>query len=247
MAHAPINAPHQVAHHWEEMARHLGMPMTGAVWHTDPLDSSDRPARAVHAAAQQRPDRALPFLRRLREALFLAGQNITRDAVLAEAARAEGLDPQQLLADTDDPRGAAWARFEADLALGEALGVRAFPTMRLTAPDVPARVITGLRPWRALQNEVLRVIGTLTGGVAGTTGSPTAGAADLAPTAGGGAVTDLDALTTLLAQHDSWTAPEVAVACDRAIPDTHHLLARAEQQGRLVRLALPGGPLWRKP
>ena len=231
----PIQGPEEVAHHWEAMGAHFGMPLTGAVWRTDPLDSSDRPSVAVHAAEAQGAGER--FLRRLREQLFLEGHNIARADVLHEAARHAGLDADHLLAQVEDPHSEGWARFEDDLRLARTLGVTGFPTFVFRARSA-MRAITGVRPW----HELAAVVDALASGATGSTPGTTPGART--PDAGRApAATSVDAL---LAHHDSWTAPEAALFLDLPRDTATRLLDDAVGTGRLARHDTRAGTLWRR-
>lgn len=126
-AGAGIRQPSDVAHHWDEFAGLTGQPINSSVWLTDPLDSSFPPSIAAIAVRLAAPQLEEPFLRRIREMLFLDARNIARADVLAEAARSIGVDMQvyaALLAD-----GSAEQEFLNDRARSRALGVRGFPTL----------------------------------------------------------------------------------------------------------------------
>lgn len=120
-----ISKPSDVAHHWDKVSRIFGMPIDGDVWLEDPLSSSYPPSIAFMAAQMQDKDKAVVFLRSLREMVFLHKKNITRWEHIAAAANYAGLDITRLEADIE---GAAKAKFDADLDMARNLGVRGFPT-----------------------------------------------------------------------------------------------------------------------
>lgn len=121
-----ISKPSDVASHWDEASHHYDMPIDGDVWIEDPLSSSYPPSIAFKAAQLQDEHKAHLFLRAIREGVFLQKKNITRWDVLSAVATWVGLDTAWMKTDMD---GEAKALFEADLALGQRLGVRGFPTM----------------------------------------------------------------------------------------------------------------------
>jgi len=120
-----ISKPSDVAHHWDKVSRIFGMPIDGDVWLEDPLNSSYPPSIAFMAAQMQDRDKAVVFLRNLREMVFLHKKNITRWEHISAAALSAGLDVNRMKADYE---GAPKTQFEADLDMARSLGVRGFPT-----------------------------------------------------------------------------------------------------------------------
>ncbi|WP_246254557.1 DsbA family protein [Pedobacter foliorum] len=149
-----ISKPSDVAGHWEEVSAYYEMPIVGGVWLNDPLDSSYPPSIAVKAAQIQDDEKAIAFLRKLREFVFLDERNITRWEVIAEAAEIVGLDIDQLKQNYD---GVAKTLFEEDLAYGRKLGVRGFPTMFFSNGKNDQVTLYGFRPYADFENAVLKV------------------------------------------------------------------------------------------
>ncbi|KAF5305786.1 hypothetical protein FQR65_LT18668 [Abscondita terminalis] len=104
----------------------LDMPIDGDVWLEDPLNSSYPPSIAFKAAEMQDKDKAVNFLRTLRELVFLKKKNIAKWKYIAMAAEEAGLDVVKLKTDFE---GSAQKLFEADLKLARDYGVRGFPTI----------------------------------------------------------------------------------------------------------------------
>ncbi len=121
-----ISKPADVAHHWDEVSAYYDMPIDGDVWLEDPLSSSFPPSIAFKAAQMQDKEKAVQFLRSLRELLFLQKKNITKWEYINLAALKAGLDAAQLKQDFE---GEAKEFFKEDLELAQKLGVRGFPTM----------------------------------------------------------------------------------------------------------------------
>lgn len=121
-----ISKPADVAHHWDEVSAYYDMPIDGDVWLEDPLSSSFPPSIAFKAAQMQDKEKAVQFLRSLRELLFLQKKNITKWEYINLAAQKAGLDAAQLKQDFE---GEAKEFFKEDLELAQKLGVRGFPTM----------------------------------------------------------------------------------------------------------------------
>lgn len=121
-----IQNPGDAAEHWEMACACHDMPMDGDVWIEDPLQSSFPPSIAFKAAQIQDQDKALSFLRRIQEMVFLEKKNIIKWEHLENAAFESGLDSARLRRDYD---GAGKIQFEKDLELAKEMGVTGFPTL----------------------------------------------------------------------------------------------------------------------
>ncbi len=121
-----IGKPSDVATHWDEVSVHYDMPIDGDVWLEDPLDSSYPPSIAFKAAQMQDKDKAILFLREIREMVFLQKKNITKWENIELAAKKVGLNVEQLKTDFENN---AKALLDEDLMLAKELGVRGFPTI----------------------------------------------------------------------------------------------------------------------
>jgi putative protein-disulfide isomerase len=146
-----ISKPSDVAHHWDEVSAHYDMPIDGDVWLEDPLPSSYPPSIAFKAAEMQDKNKALLFMRRIREMVFLEKKNITKWTHLQAAADAVGLDTVRLKKDYE---GAANALFQEDLNLGRQLGVRGFPTMFFTDTLNNRLTVYGFKPYELYEKTV---------------------------------------------------------------------------------------------
>jgi putative protein-disulfide isomerase len=150
-----ISKPSDVAHHWDEVSAHYDMPIDGDVWLTDPLPSSYPPSIAFKAAELQSHEKALLFLRKVREMVFLEQKNICKWEYLTAAATAVGLDVVQLKKDFE---GKAKTDFEADLALGKQLGVRGFPTLFFNDANGNRLTVYGFRPYDAFEKALVSLL-----------------------------------------------------------------------------------------
>jgi putative protein-disulfide isomerase len=149
-----ISKPSDVYHHWEEMSHHVGMPMVGDVWLKDPLSSSYPPSIAFKAAQMQDQEKAIRFLRRLREMVFVEAKNITHKEILAEAATWAGLDATQL---EQDSNGKARQLFEQDLLKARQMGVRGFPTILFLDSSGNRLTIYGVRGYEEFEASIKRL------------------------------------------------------------------------------------------
>lgn len=154
-----ISKASDVAHHWDEASGHYDMPIDGDVWLVDPLSSSYPPSIAFKAAQMQDSEKAILFLREIREMVFLQKKNITKWEHLELAAKKVGLDIVKFKADYE---GKAKELFEEDLKLARELGVRGFPTMIFTDTTGQKETIYGSKPYAFYEITVLKLNSTAT-------------------------------------------------------------------------------------
>lgn len=149
-----ISKPADVAHHWDEVSAYIDMPVDGNVWLEDPLSSSYPPSIAFKAAQMQDEEKAIVFLRRLREMVFLEKKNISKWEHIAVAARDAGLDTAKLQEDVKDR---AVKVFEADMELAKQAGVRGFPTIHVVNGKNEKVALSGYKPYKELSAAVLKL------------------------------------------------------------------------------------------
>jgi 2-polyprenyl-6-methoxyphenol hydroxylase-like FAD-dependent oxidoreductase/predicted DsbA family dithiol-disulfide isomerase len=121
-----ISEPSEVGKHWDEVQSESQMPISGEIWRNNPLPSSYPPSIAFKAAQLQNQEKALIFLRKLREALFVAQQNIIDQNLLYQIALDSALDAALLIKDIN---GAAREKFYEDISLCELKGIKYLPTL----------------------------------------------------------------------------------------------------------------------
>ena len=154
-----ISKPSDVAHHWDEVSVYYDMPIDGNVWLEDPLNSSYPPSIAFKAAQMQDNEKAILFLREIREMVFLQKKNITKWEHLELAGKKVGLDIIKLKIDYE---GKAKELFEEDLKLGRELGVRGFPTMFFTDTTGQKEMVYGSKPYSTFESTLLKLFPTAT-------------------------------------------------------------------------------------
>ena len=154
-----ISKPSDVAHHWDEVSVYYDMPIDGNVWLEDPLNSSYPPSIAFKAAQMQDNEKAILFLREIREMVFLQKKNITKWEHLELAGKKVGLDIVKLKTDYE---GKAKELFEEDLKLGRELGVRGFPTMFFTDTTGQKKMVYGSKPYSTFESTLLKLFPTAT-------------------------------------------------------------------------------------
>lgn len=149
-----ISKPSDVAHHWDEVSVYYDMPIDGDVWLVDPLNSSYPSSIAFKAAELQDKEKAILFLREVREMVFLKKKNIAKWEHLEEAARVVGLDLVKFKADYETK---AKVLFEEDLKLAREMGVRGFPTMFFTDADGKKEIVYGTKPYASYEAGLLKI------------------------------------------------------------------------------------------
>lgn len=148
-----ISKPSDVAGHWDEVSIHYDMPIDGDVWLEDPLSSSYPPSIAFKAAQMQDQQKAIVFLRNIREMVFLEKKNITKWEHLNKAALEAGLDTVKLKIDFES---SAKQLFTADLELARKLGVRGFPTLFFVNKEQQHFRVYGTRPYAEIESALLQ-------------------------------------------------------------------------------------------
>jgi putative protein-disulfide isomerase len=154
-----ISKPSDVAHHWDEVSVYYDMPIDGNVWLEDPLNSSYPASIAFKAAQMQDNEKAILFLREIREMVFLQKKNITKWEHLELAGKKVGLDIVKLKTDYEEK---AKELFEEDLKLGRELGVRDFPTMFFTDTTGQKEMVYGSKPYSTFESTLLKLFPTAT-------------------------------------------------------------------------------------
>lgn len=154
-----INKPSDVAHHWDEVSVYYDMPIDGDVWLEDPLSSSYPPSIAFKAAQLQDSEKAISFLREIREMVFLQKKNITKWEHLETIAKNVGLNVEKFKADYES---SAKELFNEDLKLGKELGVRGFPSLFFLNKEGKREFVYGSKPYSAYENAILKLATTVT-------------------------------------------------------------------------------------
>ena len=154
-----IGKPSDVAHHWDEVSIHYDMPIDGDLWLEDPLNSSYPPSIAFKAAQIQDDEKAILFLREIREMVFLQKKNIAKWEHMEVAAKKVGLNVEQL---KNDFGNNAKLMFEEDLKLGRELGVRGFPTMFFIDESGYKEIVYGTKPYIYYEMAILKLNSNVT-------------------------------------------------------------------------------------
>lgn len=212
-----ISKPADVAPHWDEVSRYYEMPIVGDVWLEDPLHSSYPPSVAFKAAQMQDEDKAIAFLRRIREMVFLEKKNITRWEYLADAAAYAGLNVG--LFEQDYQNGAV-PLFQADLQLAAQWAVRGFPTLLVFNQDGAYEKVYGFKPYGVFEAAVAKM-------------HPGA-------TKNGYSKNWED----LFGKYPTLTAKEFAGLTGQSFESSEEQLRSLQNEGRLQAYTTPNGTLW---
>jgi putative protein-disulfide isomerase len=214
-----ISKPSDVAHHWDEVSVYYDMPIDGDVWLEDPLNSSYPPSIAFKAAQLQDKEKAIVFMRELRELVFLKKKNIAKWEIIAQAAEKVGLDTKQLKTDFE---GSAKTLFENDLKLAREYGVRGFPTMFFVNDSGKKETVYGTKPYPFYETAILTI-------------NPKAEKLEFAK--------DWE---SLFKKYNSLTAKEFAELSGVNRKESERILNELTSQGKLEKLKTKNGSIWTK-
>lgn len=140
--------PASLAAQSDEMNKHFQMPFNGEVWIQDPPKSSYPASIAFKAAQMQNEEKAIKFLRLIREDLYVRSLNIAKWEHIEKAALAVGLDIERL---KTDYQGDAKQTFQEDLLLAHKMGVRGFPCFIVTNSEGAKEIVYGIKPYREFE------------------------------------------------------------------------------------------------
>lgn len=213
-----ISKPSDVAHHWDEVSVYYDMPIDGDVWLEDPLHSSYPPSIAFKAAQMQDNEKAILFLREMREMVFLQKKNIAKWEHLEAAAIKVGLNAEQLKTDYE---GKAKELFQKDLKLGKELGVRGFPTMFFVDEKGNKELVYGSKPYSFYEVAVLKL-------------APTANKSEYKKDR-----------KDLFAKYQTLTAKEFSVLSGTGRKESEQLLNELTAKGSLTKVITKNGSLWK--
>ena len=150
-----IKSPVDAAKHWEDVSVLHNTPLDGDIWFEDPLDSSYPPSIAFKAAQLQSRDKAILFLRRIKEMVFLEKKNITKKEFIEKAALDCGLDSALLFKEIQTK---AEALFMDDLSLAQEYGVKSFPTLFFTNESNNKITLNGIRTYDKFEEIIKELI-----------------------------------------------------------------------------------------
>ncbi len=150
-----IKKPSDAADLWEEIREKEKIPINGDIWMDDPLMSSYPPCIAFKAAQRQDKDKAVFFLRRLKEMLFMEKKNINNWGNLEKAALFCGLDAA-LLQKQMNREGLD--DFKKDLEFASKLDIHVFPTLIFQCKGLQNEMLKGLKSYEIIEETILKFI-----------------------------------------------------------------------------------------
>ncbi len=146
-----VNRPAQMGPIWMEASHISGMPIHNRIWIDNPPASSYLSCIAVKCAQLQSASAGEQYLRLLREAIMLHGQNISLLSVLTKIAETLAIrSPQQFnieLFNTDMQNDRGLEAFRKDIQEVKQNGINRFPTLLFRRLHFPSILITGYRPY----------------------------------------------------------------------------------------------------
>ena len=150
-----IKTPNDAAKHWEDVSEQHNIPLDGDIWIEDPLNSSFPPSIAFKAAQLQNNDKAVFFLRRIKEMVFIEKKNITKWEYIEQAALTSGLDSALLLKNI---KCSARKLFEEDLELAKSYDISTFPTLLFSNGTGPQIKLKGLHQYEKFENTIHQLL-----------------------------------------------------------------------------------------
>ncbi len=212
-----ISKPSDVAEHWDEVSIYYDMPIDGDLWLEDPMNSSYPPSIAFKAAQLQDENKAVLFMREMREMMFLKKKNLAKWEHMATAAEAVGLNVAQLKTDFE---GKAKTLFEEDLKLAREYGVRGFPTIFFEDDAGNKEVVYGSRPYALYEAAILKL-------------NPTIDKTEYRKN-----------WETLFSVYHSLTAKEFSVLSGTPRKESEEVLNTLTDSGKLEKLTTKNGSMW---
>lgn len=213
-----ITSPTDVAHHWDEASDYYQMPIDGNIWLEDPLSSSYPPSMAFKVAELQDKDKAVVFLRIMREMLFLQKKNISKWEVIEVAGNQAGLDVILLKKDYEE-KGSQL--LQEDLDLSRKMRVRGFPTLYFFNKDGLQDIVYGARSYDDFRRAIKK--------------TNNESQAKVYP----------KNVSDLADQFGSLTIKELVVLGDINTKDAENDLLDLENKGKLTRITSRKGNLWK--
>ncbi|AWG21251.1 hypothetical protein FFWV33_06745 [Flavobacterium faecale] len=150
-----IKNPLDVAQHWEEVSKEHLNPISGDIWIEDPLESSYPPSIAFKAAQLQSNDKAISFLRRLQEMIFIEKKNISKWTEIEKAALTSELDSALLFKDI---KAKGLGLFHEDLDYAKEMNVTAFPTILFSVDNEIKTSISGMQPYEKFESIIKKFL-----------------------------------------------------------------------------------------
>lgn len=148
-----IQKPEDVFVHWRDVYEESKMAIDGSVWLEEPIQSSYPPSVAFKAAQMQNIEKAIIFLRRINEIVFLESKNISNLDIIKNASYDAGLDMARLLRDMENK---ALNMFYDDLEYAKDLGIDILPTFVFKVSGEIKECLYGAQTYEAFEKTILK-------------------------------------------------------------------------------------------
>lgn len=212
-----IKSPSDAPKYWDDVSASYNTPLDGDVWYEDPLDSSYPPSIAFKAAQLQSKDKAILFLRRIKEMVFLEKKNITKRKFIENAALICGLDSAVLLKDIQTK---AIDLFKEDLELAQSHKINTFPTLIFSKDSEKIR-LEGFQSYEKYEETIKRFLPNVVK-----------------------KKTDIDPLS-LFKLYNIMTEAEFAFLTDIDVETAQKTLSTLNKNGKIKRVEKKNGTVWK--
>lgn len=145
-----------VAKHWREIGDYTRMVIDGRIWLEEPIDSSFPSSRTFEIVRRDYPELAPRYLRKLREAVMMWNQDISKPEVLRNILEEMDLDAEAVLRDADSFEGRTL--LNGDIGLSRALTVTGFPTVVMVNEQNQGIKIVGAQAFEALVEALQQIL-----------------------------------------------------------------------------------------
>lgn len=159
-----ITRPIQMGPMWMHAKEISGMPIDQNIWMRDPPSSSYPACIAVKCAALQSAEAEENYLRLLREALMIGGENISRRETLFQIAEMLAETHPQFDIDCfrkDFSNDAGLEAFRKDLQEVQYHHINRFPTLVIRNHNSKGVMISGYRPYSSLLDTLSQFSGLI--------------------------------------------------------------------------------------
>ncbi len=212
-----IQKPADAASLWEKVCSMYDQPLDGDIWFEDPLPSSFPPSIAYKAAQIQSEVKAVIFLRRIKEMLFMEKKNIIKWEHIKQAAQEAGLDATKM---TEEYSNQALDLFKADLMLARQFKINSFPTLIFTNRKGKSIRLSKYQPYKSLEDTIQHLFPDVSK-----------------------ILYDTDPYT-LFQQFKTMTTKEVEVLCNVSQSEANKIISGLQKEGYIEEYSSKNGSLW---
>lgn len=213
--------PTELKNLWDEIGAKTGMTMEGDVWLEQSIQSSFPPSIAYYAAQNQGMEKALSFLRIIREMLFLQKKDISQDNHLYTAAKIAGMDTSKFMEDFHSEKFRK--KLQKHIAEKTKWNVTVFPSLIFINENGDWIKLEEPETYNEWQNALLSIAKTPI------------------------EKTEINATPLELVNRYNYLAStEIAVILEKEIAEIDAILNRDYQNGKVIKEHHSNGLFWRK-